>query len=615
MGCLRIVSRKQALKLILDSTHVLKTIKLPLEKTLGYVASEDIYASADVPRFDRAAMDGYAIYSKDTVNATKEHPVKLKVVGKILPSMAKLAPIESGQAVRIRTGGAIPPGADAVIKEEDTRSSGETIEVPAAIRPCQYVWEKGKDVKDKSLIVERGAPITPAVLGVLARLQVREVPVTRRPEVCILAVGNELVDIHDKLRDHKIVASNIYTLSAMIKECGSMLGWAKISRDDKGAIRSHVEKAFNSDVLITTGGSSNADSDLAHALMKEIGVDIKFGGVSMVPGKGTSFGLYDNKLIFSLPGTPSAVYVSFYTLVLPALLRLKGLRVNAMPPVQAILEQDIWKKPGTEHLVQGLVRGNDSPCSVLPLAGPDVEVFSAMKMANGLIIVDPDRNHLSQGQTVSVILLNPSDDLLPERAVSQHNPIRPREAGMPPIVSIVGKSDAGKTTLLERLVPELKQRGYRIGTIKHDVHGFDIDHEGKDSWRHKHAGAQTVVISSPRKVAVIKDVETEETIDALAKKYFQDVDIILTEGYKREDKPKIEVFRSKMHDKPLCKEDGRLVAMVSDIPLDLGVPRFDLDNINGLADLIEQRFLVTVHGFNSSGVQGSPKSEPSCELS
>jgi molybdopterin-guanine dinucleotide biosynthesis protein B len=163
---------------------------------------------------------------------------------------------------------------------------------------------------------------------------------------------------------------------------------------------------------------------------------------------------------------------------------------------------------------------------------------------------------------------------------------------MPPIVSIVGKSEAGKTTLLERLVSELRAKGYRIGTIKHNVHGFDIDHRGKNSWRHKQAGAHTVAISSPKKVAVVKDVETEETLDSLSSKYFQDVDIILTEGYKKEDRPKIEVFRSQVHETPLCREDQHLVALVSDTSLDIGVPRFGLRDMKGLADFVEKRFLV-----------------------
>ncbi|MBW1859217.1 MAG: molybdopterin-guanine dinucleotide biosynthesis protein B [Deltaproteobacteria bacterium] len=162
---------------------------------------------------------------------------------------------------------------------------------------------------------------------------------------------------------------------------------------------------------------------------------------------------------------------------------------------------------------------------------------------------------------------------------------------MPSIVSIVGNSDAGKTTLLEKLIAELTARGCRVGTIKHDVHGFDIDHAGKDSWRHKQAGASTVVISSPRKVAVVKDAETEETLDSLASKYFQDVDLILTEGYKKEDKPKIEIFRSRVHESPLFQGDQNLVALVSDVALDFDVPRFDLDDTKGLADFVEKTFL------------------------
>jgi molybdopterin-guanine dinucleotide biosynthesis protein B len=489
------------------------------------------------------------------------------------------------------TGGAIPPGADAVVKEEDAPCSQTTIQVRKAVPPSQYVLKRGKDLKRKSLVVEQGHLITPPVLGTLASLQLRKVPVFRRPEVSILAVGNELVDIHRKQTNHSIVASNIYMLSAMIKEHGGMVGCAKISGDDKGAFRKDIEAGLKSDMLITTGGSSNADSDLTRGLMEDMGIDLKFAGVSMLPGKGTCFGLDDRRPVFCLPGTPSAVYVAFYTLVLPALLQLMGLTGNGLVPVEAILEQDIEKKPGIEHLVQGLAGAGNDSYRVLPLVGPDVEGFSAMCMANGLIIVDPNKSRLSKGETVSVHPLNPFEASLSGRPLPQEKALKGQKASTAPLVSIVGKSDAGKTTLLEMLVPELKARGYRVGTIKHDVHGFDIDHQGKDSWRHKQAGAHTVVISSPKKVSVIRDIDTEETLDGLASGYFQNVDIILTEGYKREDKPKIEIFRSLVHDKPLCTEDDHLVALVSDIPLDLGVPHFGLNDIEGLADLLVERFL------------------------
>jgi len=164
---------------------------------------------------------------------------------------------------------------------------------------------------------------------------------------------------------------------------------------------------------------------------------------------------------------------------------------------------------------------------------------------------------------------------------------------MPPIISIVGKSDSGKTTLLEKLIAEIKNRGYSIGTIKHDTHGFDIDHEGKDTWRHKKSGASTVIISSPNKVAVIKDIKEEKTLDAIAAEYLQDMDLIFTEGYKLGNKPKIEVFRKEVHQELLCTEDDNLIAVASNQHFDLRVPCFDINDVKGLAALIEDKFLKT----------------------
>jgi len=159
----------------------------------------------------------------------------------------------------------------------------------------------------------------------------------------------------------------------------------------------------------------------------------------------------------------------------------------------------------------------------------------------------------------------------------------------PPLVCIVGKSDSGKTTLIENLVPELIKLGLAVGTIKHDVHGFDIDHPGKDSWRHKQAGARITVISSPQKLALIRDTDHDSALEELTA-YFQGVDLILTEGFKREAWPKVEVFRPEAHPEPLCREDDHLIALVSDAPLDLSVPRFGLREYSRLAAFLKKRF-------------------------
>jgi molybdopterin-guanine dinucleotide biosynthesis adapter protein len=173
--------------------------------------------------------------------------------------------------------------------------------------------------------------------------------------------------------------------------------------------------------------------------------------------------------------------------------------------------------------------------------------------------------------------------------------------GGPAVVSIVSKKNSGKTTLLEKLIPELRRRGYRVGTIKHDAHGFDIDREGKDSWRHKQAGAQTVVISSPHKLALIKDVARETRLDEIVAQFFGDMDIVLTEGYKAGGKPQIEIYRREAHAAPLHTRQhrGTLVAVVSDTPVDLGVPRIDINAAGAVADFIEERFLKPIRRTDS----------------
>ncbi|OGP96349.1 MAG: molybdopterin-guanine dinucleotide biosynthesis protein B [Deltaproteobacteria bacterium RBG_16_47_11] len=162
---------------------------------------------------------------------------------------------------------------------------------------------------------------------------------------------------------------------------------------------------------------------------------------------------------------------------------------------------------------------------------------------------------------------------------------------MIPIISIVGKSDSGKTTFIEKLLPELTRRGYRVATVKHDVHGFEVDREGKDSWRHKQAGAHTTVISSPQKVALIRDVEQDLSLAELREKLIQDVDLILSEGYKKDVQPKIEIFRMEKHTELLCTQEDNLVAIVSDKEFNVGVSCFFLDDVKGVADFIEKKYL------------------------
>lgn len=161
---------------------------------------------------------------------------------------------------------------------------------------------------------------------------------------------------------------------------------------------------------------------------------------------------------------------------------------------------------------------------------------------------------------------------------------------MPPIISIVGKSNSGKTTFLEKLIPELKSMGYKIGVVKHSHHQIEIDKEGKDSWRHQKAGADSVAIVSPERFAVVKQTDVELSLDEL-RTFFSDVDIIITEGYKNAEKPKIEIYRKEIHDKPLSETNDTIVALVTDAEIETDLPVFSSKNYEEVAVFIKKTFI------------------------
>lgn len=154
-----------------------------------------------------------------------------------------------------------------------------------------------------------------------------------------------------------------------------------------------------------------------------------------------------------------------------------------------------------------------------------------------------------------------------------------------PVVSIVGASGSGKTTILEKLIPELVGLGLRVGTIKHDVHGFEMDRPGKDSWRHKKAGSAVTVLSSPKQIGMVRDMDHDSPLEDLIP-LLAGVDIVLTEGYKKGCRPKLEVFRPELQGEPLCKNDSFLIALITDAEIDLGIPRFSPGDIAGLANFL-----------------------------
>jgi len=170
---------------------------------------------------------------------------------------------------------------------------------------------------------------------------------------------------------------------------------------------------------------------------------------------------------------------------------------------------------------------------------------------------------------------------------------------MPPILAVIGKKNCGKTTLIEKLIPELIELGYRVGTIKHHHGEISMDQPGKDTWRHKQAGAHAVVLSSPTGLGLVRDTSGEVPVPELVRHYLDDMDIVLTEGYKKEKLPKIEIFRSSVHSEPLAEPGANLIAMVSDITTNADTPHFGLDETRSLARFVAEKILISSRKANS----------------
>jgi molybdopterin molybdotransferase len=401
------VAYEHALRIVLESIRALGAIHCPLEQSLGRLVAEDIRATKHLPEVDRSAMDGYALRSVDTLKAEASRPVRLKIVGEIFSSTEKPAGITEGETIAIMTGRTVPPGADTIVKREDVESDGETIILRVAIPPGRHISEKGKEMARGSLIAKKGTMINPVAYSVLASLRMSNVPVMQRPSVSIMVIGNELADLEDEGDGHKIVASNLFLLSALVETIGAQVARARVTNDDKAAIQADLKEGLQNDLLITTGGTWHSRYDLTRSAMEGAGIRFRFSGMSVVPGKGTSFGLFEDKPVFALPGTPSAVFTVFHTLIRPCLRKLMGQEQIGPITATAVLEQDLHRRPGFSHFVTGQVSLQQGEYRVRPVGKPEHSVFSAMGMANGFIVVPADQEHLKRGAIVSVQLLEP----------------------------------------------------------------------------------------------------------------------------------------------------------------------------------------------------------------
>ncbi len=379
----------------------MKTVTVPLHMALNRVSAENIVVEEDLPRFDRSAMDGYAVKAEDTFDASQFKPKTLRITDE--------KEIGKGHAKQVWTGNPIPKGANAVVMLENTKRIDEKIEVWLPVTPSENVAKKGEDVSKGEVAVKAGTHLKPQHLGLIAALGITEVKVVERPRIAILATGNELVSIGEKPREDQIFEVNRLILSALCRELDIDpvdLGIAKDDVDEiLGRLKSGLEKA---DALIITGGTSVGVSDLVPETVNKIGKPgVIIHGVAMRPAMPTALAAADGKPIIILPGNPVAAIIGFEVFARPLIFRMLGLKQEELrPTVKVKTTRKISTTLGRKTFVRVRVFQHNEEFFAEPISARGSGLISTMTKANGYVVVPENREGLGKGESVTVHLFD-----------------------------------------------------------------------------------------------------------------------------------------------------------------------------------------------------------------
>lgn len=400
------ITVEEALDQILSHIQPLGFEKVSLLEALGRVIAEDIYADRDIPPLDNSGMDGYAVRSEDLQNASSDHPVRLEVIEDLPAGFLSKKKVQKGQAIRIMTGAPIPKGADTVVPVEDTEQDDRFVLIHTILPRDENIRKAGEDVKKGERVISKGDLIRPSEVGMLASVRRSFVSVFQRPLVAILCTGEELVDVDGNMDEVKIVSSNSYTLAAQVKDCGAIPIQLGIARDRKQEIEDRLRHGIRADVLIASAGVSVGDYDFVKDALKDLGMEMIFWKVAMKPGKPLAFGKIEGKPVFGLPGNPVSSMVSFEQFVRPSLLKMMGHRQLFRPVIEAVLKEDIQKKPGRRHFIRASVSFERDHYAVRVTGAQGSGILRSMVKANGFIVIPEDCERVRAGESVKVQLLD-----------------------------------------------------------------------------------------------------------------------------------------------------------------------------------------------------------------
>jgi molybdenum cofactor synthesis domain-containing protein len=399
---------EDALNLILAHTPLLATEDVALAEAVGRVLRRDAVSDLDLPPFDRARMDGYAMRAADTAGASVARPAQLQAIGEASAGQAFTGQVGAREAVRIMTGAPVPAGADAVEKVEVIRLlDGDMIEVAKPVAAGQFITPRGSEARAGEVVVTAGERITPAVAAVLASFGYARVEVARRPRLVLLSTGSELVEVADQPGPAQIRNSNTSSLGGYAEAAGAEVLRAGIVRDDfETTKRAIAEAAEGADVVMLSGGVSMGDYDLVKPSLRELGAEIFVEKVAMHPGKPTVFARLGETVIFGLPGNPVSVAVAFHLFARPVLLQMQGARQIHLPRVRAYLARSVKGAPPRRSHQPARLIIRDGRAAAEPLKWTGSSDLVAFMRAEALIAVPEERKSLNEGELAEVILLS-----------------------------------------------------------------------------------------------------------------------------------------------------------------------------------------------------------------
>jgi len=393
---------EEAFEIVLREAPALPDEAVALDDALSRVLAEDVVSDLDLPPFDRAAMDGYALRAKDVVAA----PAALDVTGEVRAGQWPDLTVGPGQAARIMTGAPLPPGADSVKQVEKTQPLDEfRVTILSAVAEGANVAPRGSEVRAGDVVLARGRVIDPAAIAVLASSGKARVRVARRPVVALLVTGDEIVEVSATPAPGQIRNSNGPAVAAQARLAGAEVRILGVVPDRQEAIAEALRAGLAADVLVVSGGVSAGDYDLVEPALLELGATFLFTKVAIKPGAPLVFGRCGETLVFGLPGNPVSAQVTFDLFVRPALLKMQGARVLDRPRVAVELLGPVKNRSGRKSHVPARVRLEGGRLVARPVRSMGSGDLTAHARANALVVIEAERPQVAAGETAEAVLL------------------------------------------------------------------------------------------------------------------------------------------------------------------------------------------------------------------